>query len=370
MAEQKIKDFKKQVVQMFRSERGHDFFKCFKDMSIKDASRICYIPVATFKRIRYDTKDPEWDFNKMKAGYKMNMWQEIKNFREQMMRDNDFKQFRDLLKHAARYGAAMQKVCVPKASEIEAMSLFEKGAREAAEFQRRAQCPPVSASAPIHVNPVYQHPNTRNWSVFSSLNQQELVHAWHLRQQRLAALTREAMHLVTSLPPPVVITSPAPLGFVPEPVMLPRRTVAEKPPAVDAESQACVNSALEAMQDKASWRDATPREINAGVPKPQPYYEGTATKELHLRSWMLVQSMVFDDSSRYIRSLELRWLANRHRSFTRTPEWAYDQEVRRFAFHSRENLQLDPELAALPDLEPSAGWGGLLTTGPAPPRAE
>jgi hypothetical protein len=366
MAEQEVRELKKKIVQMLRSERGRDFLKCFKDMSIKEASRICYLPVATFKRIRYETRDTEWDFGKMKAGYKMKMWQEIRNFREQMMKDPDFKPFTDLLKHAAKYGAAMQKICVPKTSEVEAMSLFEKGAREAAELQKRVQCPPVAASAPIPANYVYPQPTARNWSVFTSLNQQELVHAWHLRQQRLAALTREAMHMVTSLPPAVAITVPAPVGFVPAPVMLPRRNDAKKPECCEAEAQACANSALEAMKDQGSWRDAKPREINAGAPKPQPYYEGTVVKELQLRSWMLIQSMVFDDSSRYIKALELRWLMKRARKFSRTPEWAYDQEVRRFAFHARENMQLDPELVPLPDWEPIECWDWLLTTGLAP----
>jgi hypothetical protein len=393
-----VNEFKKQVIQMFRGERGPEFWKCFKDMSLRDASRICYIPIATFKRIRYETKDLEWDFSKMKAGYQMNRWQEIRRFREEIMKDNDFKQFKDLLRHAARYGAAMQKICVPKASEIEAMSLFEKGAREAAELQQRIKCRPVAASAPIPVNFCYPQPNNRTWSVFTSLNQQERAHALHLREQRLAALTREAMQIVSSLPLPVPITVPAPLGFIPAPmpvtapaplgfiipapvpiaapaplgfiipapVMLPSRKNEEKPQRCIAETQACANTALEAMKDRSLWRDATPREINAGAPRPLQYHEGTQTRACQLCSWMLLQSMVFDDSSRYIKAVELRWLLQRARSYTRTPEWAYDMEARRFAFLVAESMQLDPELAALPDLEPITDWGWLLTTGLAP----
>jgi hypothetical protein len=369
MSDDKMKEIKKQIIQMFRGERGRDFLKCFKDMSVKDASRVCQIPLATLKKIRHEMRDTEWNFNKLKAGYQMNQWQEIRKFREEMMKDEAFAPFQDLLRHAAKYGAAMQKICVPKASEIEAMSLFEKGAHEAAESKKNIQRPPVAASAPIPATFSYPPPNSRNWSVFTSLNEHERVYAWHLRQQRLAALTREAMQIVTSLPPPVQITAPAPRDFVPLPVMLPPRKDSEKPQGCEAGTQACANTALEAMKDKSLWRDATPREINAGPPKPLPYYEGTVAKEAQLRSWMLLQSMVFDDSSRYIRSLEVRWLAQRASKFTRTPECALDLEARRFAFLAPENMQLDPELAVLPDLEPITDWGWLLTTGLAPQAA-
>lgn len=385
------KEFKKEVIKMFRGERSHDFFKCFKDMSFKEASRICGLPIGTLKTIRHDMHDTEWNFIKMRGGYQMNKWHEIKKFREEMMKDEDFKPFRGLLEHAARVGAAMQKICVPKLSEIEAISLFENGAREAADARKRAAPPPAVASPPIPAYSPYPQPDPRNWSVFTSLNAQERAQAWFFQQQRLAAMARQAVNIFDSLPPPVPITAPVPHVPPPKEAMpsppvpppkeatpppqarieapppqpLPKRT--EKVECCNAGTQACSKTALDAMKDQTLWRDVTPREINGERQDHAPFYEGTDSKALQLRSWMLLQSMVFDDSSRYIKAIYHRWLKERGNSFTRTPDWALDTDVRRFVFYGTKNMQLDPELAALPDLEPITDWGWLLTMGLAQP---
>lgn len=83
---------------LLRGERGEDLFKCFQDMSLKDAGIICGVGWATLKVIKKQKNMEKWDFHDLRAGkVSQEKWNAIKIHRERMMQVESVNIFQGIL---------------------------------------------------------------------------------------------------------------------------------------------------------------------------------------------------------------------------------------------------------------------------------
>ena len=336
------------MIEFVKGNRGLDFLRCFKDMSIKHASEICGLCFSTFRMLRQEKRDSNWFFVKLKSGDPkyVKRWDEIKLFRERMMLDSDFINVVYILRHAAEFGAAMKKVIVPKAKTVDEPSAFKKGISEARQH--------------IPVAP--------------SFNDRDRLRTWALQQQRLIALTQEAMHLVATLPPQVPITVPAPQP-APVPVQAPVTEAPPVQPEPTKEQPVNVNSwsqlsderwVLESVATDATYKKATPREINR-IGQQQACKENlppstSPSKGLQLRPEMIVFDLAMEDLRRD--AVQRRLAQPRDR--TPTPLRLVFPDINDLGvvkFPKELMLGQGAEPDVLPNLEPITDWGWLHTMG-------
>ena len=116
---------------------------------------------------------------------------------------------------------------------------------------------------------------------------------------------------------------------------------------------------------------ATPREIS--LPPVQllyrePYPKGRASCAVQLRPWMLSADLMFRTTHTALDTIKRNDFKHKVEAMCNsmaTPPWVYsDPYYWRLAWYWMESILVqDPELDALPELEPITDWGWLLTMG-------
>ena len=197
------KEMRQRVLKLINGPRGTDFLRCFEDMSLRDASKICLINFSTLRYIKQNRSGLNWEFHELRMGrLPATRWKEIQEFREEMIEDIFFKDFRDILLQAAQHGWLVKSVCAPKGIKIsQSTAAFLKASHDQAKAQE-AKIEQLIPDPPANTT-VASH-GQREWTVFTSLNQQ---------QQQIAhmnMLAQQAMQIVRDLPPPVRMTAPVP----------------------------------------------------------------------------------------------------------------------------------------------------------------
>lgn len=393
-------EMKKEVVNVLKGPRGNDFLKCFMDMSLREASKICLISFSTLKLAKRLNNIQEWSFHELRAGrLHPSKWQEIRDFRELMMEDDYFKNVRFLLVQACKRGQLHQKVsgATPPAPP----DAFKQAADLDAK-KNNTQQPLTVAGMP---QPEQQQ---RVWNVFTSLNHQlqerrfnhqVVMQALNLQQAqmaRLATLAQEASQIVGTLPPAVDMSRVVKVCltdrvFASKPIPTAAETIQQpipgdvQPSAVqailmppkksfaDATEQVTPEKLLGPADGSCLFKTARPREINQ--PPRQGVYRETPPKDaksrmVQAREWMITGDMMFASVPKTLTSEDVRLFWKHAYDLMKTPVYIYtgpeDYLQTRYglAQYGMESVLVPgPDCQGWPEIEPITEWGWLLTMG-------
>jgi len=390
---------KKEIVNLLKGPRGHDFLRCFMDMSLREASKICMISFSTLKLAKRLNNIQEWSFHELRAGrLHPSKWQEIREFRDLMMEDDYFKNVRGVLVQASKRGQLHQKVSgAPPPAPPDAFR------QAAVQDAKKNKSPPLTvAGLPV---PVQQE---RVWNVFTSLNQiqqdrrfnhQVVMQAVNLQQaqmSRLVMLTEEARQIVASLPPapdmsravkvcfadPVFVSKPIPTAA--EKIQLPipgdvqpsavqAILMPPKKPFADATQQVTPEKLMGPADGSCLFKTARPREINQ-PPRPGVYREtppkDAKSRMVQAREWMISGDMMFASVPKTLTSEDVRLFWKHAYDLMKTPVYIYtgpeDYLQTRYglAQYGMESVLVPgPDCQGWPEIEPITDWGWLLTMG-------
>lgn len=296
---------------------------CLQDMTLKDASEICELPYMTFREIKIKLLGVRWDFYDLRCGrLPKSKWWDLKKIRENLINDDHFRKFRDILIRAAEHGDRCRKLFMPKKVQSNKNKKVLKINLKQVE---------------IHQNP---ENNARVWTLFTSLN---------------------------ANPTPVQSNHQ-----ISQAVSQPQSTI-EEVQCVSADVSTQITSATlyaELKSNELSYKTARARDINRPNILMQTHansHKIMIPKEVQLRPWMLLAHIMFGNAPKFqpARSIFLPgyWES------TLTPLWIYSDHID--WFHTRHNLieyGMDSVLVlstsdALPAIEPIDDWSWLLTMG-------
>ena len=393
-------EFRKRMLKMIKGPRGIDFLKCFEDMSLRDASKICQINFSSLRYIKHNRAGSKWGFHELRSGRQpASRWEEIRIFREGMLKDNDFKEFKDVLLNAAKH---VQMYSNGSLRTNKATEAFKEGARESAEAQKTVILPAIHQSPQMQAyhNTAQALQGQRVWTLFPSLNEQQAQVA------RLNLLAQEAMNIFRELPPPSWSTVPVPQAPPKKPpavqiVRLPPpavQIVRLPPPAVqivrmpppaaqivkvplpdppkkeysDAGTQSTATMILmDIMDTTVEWKPTTPRDISEPTNVHyKPFPMGRVSRGVQLRPWMLAADLMFSTIPKTLTAHDIKQALSSYYRSMMTPLYVYSDlddflttRWRLVQYGMESVLVPDPELDALPELEPITDWGWLLTMG-------
>lgn len=372
-------EFKKRMMKMIKGPRGIDFLKCFEDMSLRDASKICQINFSSLRYIKFTQAGLKWGFHELRSGRQpASRWEEIRKFRELMLEDHDFKDFKDVLLNAAKH----VKMYASGSLRAKATEAFKEGARESAEAQKTVILPAIHQSPQMQA--YHSIPQAlqgqRVWTLFPSLNEQQAQVA------RLNLLAQEAMNIFRELPPPSWSTVPVPQAPPKKPpavqiVRLPQPAVQIVQPPLpnppkkeysDASTQSTATMiVMDIMDTTVEWKPTTPRDISEPtIVHYKPFPMGRVSRGVQLRPWMLAADLMFSTIPKTLTAHDIKQALSSYYRSMMTPLYVYSDlddflTTRwRLAQYGMESVLVpDPELDALPELEPITDWGWLLTMG-------
>jgi hypothetical protein len=384
------KEQRRDIIELIKGPRGRDFLKCFEDMSMREASKICNISFASWKRAKELNKIEMWGFHELRSGRQHpSKWHEIRAFRNSMMKDDFFKNFRCFLEQASRRGHMHAAIGL----KSEPTSAFTQGAKKHVAEQEIKKAVKEMSAASVIANP-HAMQDSRTWSVFTSLNQQAIEQTLNLQQaqmERLAQLAQEARQIMEGLPPPIFIKSQPPSGAIlsqpppaasvvkvclpsdaPVPRALPRSADSARPVYAEAAVQASRTEIRRAQEDALTWAVARPREIGA---QPGPTWDPAhpddtrKAKALEVRPWMIAADMMFSCIPKTITASGIRTVLHAHYESMRTPLWLYTgAEDYMRTRHGLAQYGMESVLVsrggedALPQLEPITDWRWLAAT--------
>jgi hypothetical protein len=360
-------DKRKRVLNALNGPRGHDFLRCFGDMSLREASKICMVGFATLcKQMKY------W---KTKAGHELensgshpSKCQDIKNFREKMLWDPEFRGVKDVLLMAARYIGRGNIVC--------AQNKPVTASKTPAAPQLKQNIPvlqPAPTPSPIQI---HTPQDCRTWTLFTSLNQPRPLMSQ--QQAQMIGFARQAMQIVKSIPPPIKTTAPIPVlarqpvkVVLPEPpkkISAPKPEPKQKPTFRETETQVTYQITEETISDESlPRRSATPREINepgAPTPCPPPHKPPRVSREIDVRPWMITAHCAFANVPKSLTSDQIQMFLNARYESLMTPRCLRCPLASSTCPYGMQSVLVpDPTLDALPDIEPIVDWCWLVTMG-------
>ena len=310
----------KPILKMLRGPRALDIFKCFRDMSLRDASVICKIGFSTLKSVKVKLDlHKKWDFHDLRAGKVcQSKWDEIKSHRERIIEVRErgtntqtffceflllqeiyFAEIREILLKAARRGALLKKLCGPKILEDKA-NAFVQGLKETYQANPYSVMwqPVIEAMSPTAPVP-------------EQTGQPALPNAQTVVGWRPVLVQKQP----TSIPAAIIDSSRAPVS--PD-------TEASKTPEDD-------RGASRIFAD--IWHPPTREQIRAAT---ETFYAKSRTP------WHVWTSM----------------------------QEFYETRYSRLPYGRESMLEQDPRVDRLPDIEPLTDWGWLEHTGVRAPESE
>ena len=263
--------------------------------------------------------------------------------------DDEFKSIRDILLLAARYKGRGRSVCKPT---------LVSPLLHATQEQRFIQ--------------ENQPQDFRQWTLFTSLNQQQRPQLTQ-QQTQMIGFARQAMQIVNTLPPPSKTTPPIPvLSREPMKVLLPEspqkpispKTARKRPPRFSAMGTQATSVLIEeAKKDHSlAWKIARPRDINrASNP---PLQTPGISREVDVRPWMIIAHCAFVNTPMCLTADQIQEFLNiRYASLMTPRRLRCPLESATCSYGMESVLVPDPTLDALPDIEPITDWGWLVTMG-------